>query len=141
MSYCCYYPSCPNTVEAQYGVCSRHGGGNREFTPSPAGDAIQKQAPQPLFRLLDFTAVWCGPCKPQKRILDAWGPQHPDVEIVIIDVDKEKEKEKPYRVQSLPTLIIESTEGARLARATGEHTAAELDALLGKARRKNAKMG
>lgn len=55
--------------------------------------------------LIDFTAVWCGPCKRQSPILDEVSKEM-KLKVVKIDVDKNPEVAKHLRITSLPTLML-----------------------------------
>lgn len=69
--------------------------------------------------LVDFYAVWCGPCQIMKpRLLDVAERMGEAVKIVQIDIDKEKELTERFRIQSVPTLIIFKN-GKQLWRQSG----------------------
>lgn len=57
--------------------------------------------------LVDFTAVWCGPCKMLEPILkdlaDLWRGK---VRILKVDVDQNPELAMQYNVMGVPTLIL-----------------------------------
>lgn len=69
--------------------------------------------------LVDFTAVWCGPCKMLEPILkelaDLWVDK---VHIVKVDVDQNPELAMQYNVMGVPTLML-FREGKVLERVTG----------------------
>lgn len=57
--------------------------------------------------LVDFFAIWCGPCKSQAPILDNLKSTLQDeVTILKIDVDKNPKAAAAYQVQGVPTLIL-----------------------------------
>lgn len=57
--------------------------------------------------LIDFHALWCGPCKTQGPILkDLAGEVKDKVRIIKIDIDKNQNIAKRYDVMSVPTLMI-----------------------------------
>ena len=61
----------------------------------------------PIPVLVDFFAVWCGPCQMQTPVLEelsgAWSDK---IKIVKIDVDQNQEIAGQYGVMSIPTMII-----------------------------------
>jgi len=57
--------------------------------------------------LVDFFAVWCGPCKQLAPILEAIAKEKAGkLKIVKVDVDESPELAAQYLVQSMPTLMI-----------------------------------
>ena len=63
------------------------------------------EADQPV--LVDFTAVWCGPCKMLdpvvRELADEWSGQ---VKVVKIDVDQNTSIAMQYQVLGVPTLML-----------------------------------
>lgn len=63
------------------------------------------ESPTPV--LVDFYAVWCGPCQMMSPVLDAVKEKFQDrLTIVKIDTDKYPEIASQNHVLSLPTLIL-----------------------------------
>jgi thioredoxin 1 len=56
--------------------------------------------------LVDFWAVWCGPCQMLMPIIDEISQELKDVKIVEIDVDKEVALATQYNIASIPTVMI-----------------------------------
>ena len=56
--------------------------------------------------LLDFWAVWCGPCKMIAPILTEIAEERADVVIGKVDVDSEMELAMQFGVSSIPTLVV-----------------------------------
>lgn len=57
--------------------------------------------------IIDFYAVWCGPCKKQSPIMDELAIKYKDKVIFYkIDVDKEKDLARGFGIQSIPTLLF-----------------------------------
>ena len=56
--------------------------------------------------LLDFFAVWCGPCKMVSPIIDEIANERNDIKVGKIDVDQNMELAQAYQVASIPTLIV-----------------------------------
>lgn len=56
--------------------------------------------------LVDFWAVWCGPCQMLSPVIDEIGSELKDLKIAKVDVDTEVELATKYNVSSIPTVII-----------------------------------
>lgn len=56
--------------------------------------------------LLDFFAVWCGPCKMIAPVLDEIAEEREDIKVCKINVDEEPELASRYQVMSIPTLFV-----------------------------------
>ena len=57
--------------------------------------------------VVDFHALWCGPCKTQSPILKEVATELGDrIRVIKIDVDQNNEIASRYQIQSVPTLMI-----------------------------------
>ena len=63
-----------------------------------------------------FSAVWCGPCKAFKPIMNEIAGEGYSIEF--IDVDQEQNKAQQYNVRSIPTVVIEEN-GVEVDRFVG----------------------
>ena len=57
--------------------------------------------------VVDFWAVWCGPCKMIAPLVDEIADEYQDkLQVVKLDVDQNGETAFRYDVMSIPTLIV-----------------------------------
>lgn len=56
--------------------------------------------------LVDFWAVWCGPCQMLAPVIEEIGRELPDLKIIKVDVDTEIQLASQYNISSIPTVII-----------------------------------
>ena len=69
--------------------------------------------------LVDFTAVWCGPCKMLDPVVSQLAQQWSGkVKVVKLDVDNSPELANNYQVLGVPTLILFES-GKPVQRVTG----------------------
>jgi thioredoxin 1 len=66
-------------------------------------DIIKSNTPT----LVDFYAIWCGPCKTMSPILEDFKNKMGDkVKVIKIDVDKNPKAASAYQVRGVPTLVL-----------------------------------
>ena len=58
------------------------------------------------YKLLDFWAEWCTPCKMMNPIIDEIEKEYENVEVVRINADEDKRMVEMYKVLSIPTYIL-----------------------------------
>ena len=76
--------------------------------------------------IVDFWAVWCGPCKMLGPVIDQLAEELEEkIPVGKIDVDECREIAMEYGVMSIPTVIYFKN-GAEIKRFTGVQTKAKL---------------
>ena len=80
--------------------------------------------------LLDFWAVWCGPCKMIAPIVEALAEEREDILVGKVDVDSEMELATAFGVASIPTVVLVK-EGKVAATSVGYRSKADLEKALG----------
>lgn len=62
-------------------------------------------SPRPT--LVDFHAIWCGPCKMMEPILKSVHQKMGDkVSFLKVDIDKNPQAANAYQIRGVPTLIL-----------------------------------
>ena len=56
--------------------------------------------------LVDFWAVWCGPCRMLSPVVDQVAEENPDIKVCKVNVDEEQQLAIRYGVMSIPTLLV-----------------------------------
>ena len=80
--------------------------------------------------LLDFWAVWCGPCKMIAPIVEALAEERSDIVVGKVNVDEEMELAVKFGIANIPTLIVMKG-GQVAATSVGYRPKAEIEQLLG----------
>ena len=71
-------------------------------------DSFQSEVVEsPIPVLVDFWAVWCGPCRMVAPIVDELAVEYDGrVKVGKVDVDSEQKIAADYGIRSIPTLLI-----------------------------------
>lgn len=77
---------------------------------------------------VDFYADWCGPCKMQKPVLEAFANDHPTITILKVNVDRFSELAETHGVLSIPTLFVFEN-GKEIYKKPGFHALSQLETL------------
>ena len=56
--------------------------------------------------IVDFWAVWCGPCRVLKPLLHKIAGEHPEIQLLTVDVDVNQELAAEYDINSIPAVFV-----------------------------------
>ncbi|XP_057508357.1 thioredoxin H2-like [Actinidia eriantha] len=56
--------------------------------------------------VIDFTALWCAPCRFMEPTINAFAAKYTDVEFIKIDVDEMMDVAQEFCVQAMPTFVL-----------------------------------
>ena len=56
--------------------------------------------------LVDFWAVWCGPCRVLKPLLHKIAGEHPEIQLLTVDVDANGDLATQYDINSIPAVFF-----------------------------------
>lgn len=75
--------------------------------------------------LLDFSAVWCGPCQMIAPVIHEIADENNDIVVGKIDVDNETPLAIKFGVSSIPTLVVMKN-GQAVEKAVGLRSKARI---------------
>jgi len=80
--------------------------------------------------LVDFWAVWCGPCQMQGPVVDEAAEKFAGkLKVGKINVDEQGDLSQKYGVMSIPTLILFKN-GEAVKKEVGFHSLEQINAML-----------
>ena len=56
--------------------------------------------------VVDFSAVWCGPCKMVAPVLEQVSEELADVRFFNVDVDKNMDLAQEYKITNIPAILV-----------------------------------
>lgn len=56
--------------------------------------------------IIDFKALWCGPCRVLGPIIETLATENTDVNVCVIDVDSSPEACAKFGIRNIPTVLF-----------------------------------
>ena len=81
--------------------------------------------------LVDFWAIWCGPCKMISPVVNLISEENDDFKVCKIDVDEEGALAQQFGIMSIPTLLVFKN-GEVVERSVGVQPKAAIEAMVKK---------
>ena len=92
-------------------------------------DAATSQSSVPV--VVDFWAVWCGPCRMMEPEIDKVAEHTAGKSLVLkVNTDANPELSQRYQIRGIPTIVIFSA-GKEVTRASGVQPAASIERMIG----------
>ena len=79
--------------------------------------------------ILDFWAVWCGPCSMFSPIVHEFAEENPDVKVCKVNVDEAGDISARFRIANIPTLVVVKN-GEEVKRSVGVISKAAMSELV-----------
>ena len=80
--------------------------------------------------LLDFWAVWCGPCRMLSPVVDEIAEENPQIKVGKVNVDEQMELAQKFGIMSIPTLVV-FRNGKNVAASVGVKSKEAILSMLG----------
>ena len=69
-------------------------------------DQFDEAVKSETLTIVDFWAVWCGPCRVLKPLLHKIAGEHPEIQLLTVDVDANQELAAQYNINSIPAVFM-----------------------------------
>lgn len=97
-------------------------------------DFLNEQKTGKGLLLVDFSAVWCGPCKMLEKVLTGLA-ENVDYRIARINVDEESDLASELKIRSLPAMMI-LKDGKIVEKLTGFMEDKEIEKVIKKVKKR-----
>ena len=79
--------------------------------------------------LIDFWAVWCGPCSMMSPVVDQVAEEHPEIKVGKVNTDEQPMLAQQFAIRAIPTLVL-MNEGKPVASSQGAVPIEQVEKLL-----------
>ena len=69
-------------------------------------DQFDNEIKSEVLTIVDFWAVWCGPCRVLKPLLHKIADEHKEIRLLTVDVDVNQELAAEYDINSIPAVFM-----------------------------------
>ena len=78
----------------------------KNIIPITSKDQFDEAIKSETLTIVDFWAVWCGPCRVLKPLLHKIAGEHPEIQLLTVDVDANQELAAEYDINSIPAVFM-----------------------------------
>ena len=80
-------------------------------------DQFDEAVKSETLTVIDFWAVWCGPCRVLKPLLHKIAGEHPEIQLLTVDVDSNQELAAEYDIMPLSDTVYihKNINGSKIA--------------------------
>ena len=79
--------------------------------------------------LLDFWAVWCGPCRMVAPVVEQIAEERRDIKVGKVNVDEQQALASQFGIMSIPTLVV-MKDGKVVNQVVGARPKEQIEAIL-----------
>lgn len=79
--------------------------------------------------LVDFWAVWCGPCQMQGPVVEELADERSDIKVCKVNVDQDNALAMQYQVTNIPSLLF-FKDGRLVKKEIGFHSKEEIEEII-----------
>ena len=79
--------------------------------------------------LLDFWAVWCGPCMMLSPLVDEVAQEHPEIKVGKVNTDEQMARAQRFKIAAIPALFVVK-DGEVVNKSVGAIPKEQIEALI-----------
>ena len=69
-------------------------------------DQFDEEIKSEILTIVDFWAVWCGPCRVLKPLLHKIADEHKEIRLLTVDVEANSDLAAEYDINSIPAVFM-----------------------------------
>ena len=69
-------------------------------------DQFDEEIKNEVLTIVDFWAVWCGPCRLLKPLLEKIADEHKEIRLLTVNVDENSDLAAEYDINSIPAVFM-----------------------------------
>lgn len=78
----------------------------KNIIPITSKDKFDEAIKSENLTIVDFWAVWCGPCRLLKPLLEEIAGEHQEIQLLTVNVEENDELSRQYEINSIPAVFF-----------------------------------